>query len=45
MRFSTNNVDDELLEVLNALLPPHAVRRRLRGKEPLAFQQERASAL
>ena len=34
MRFSTNNVDEELLEVLNALLPPREVRRRLRGKEP-----------
>ena len=43
VRFSTKNVESELLEVLNALL--HPVRRRLRGKEPLAFQQERASAL
>lgn len=34
VRFSTNNVDEELLEVLNALLPPREVRRRLRGKEP-----------
>lgn len=34
IRLSTKNAEDELLEVVNALLLPRAVRRRLRGKQP-----------
>eukprot|EP00434_Breviolum_minutum_P025203 symbB.v1.2.022263.t1/scaffold1971.1/size94200/1 len=36
LRLSTKNknAEDELLEVVNALLHPRAVRRRLRGKQP-----------